>query len=36
VDSEDRANGNLAANVLDGDPALRPYVLLAPHLGGTG
>ena len=22
--------------VLDGDPALRPYVLLAPHLGGTG
>ena len=22
--------------VLDGDPALRPYVLLAPHLGGSG
>jgi len=22
--------------VLDGDPVLRPYVLLAPHLGGTG
>jgi glucoamylase len=21
---------------LDGDPTLRPYVLLAPHLGGTG
>jgi len=21
---------------LQGDPALRPYVLLAPHLGGTG
>ena len=21
---------------LDGDPALRPYVLLAPHLGGSG
>jgi glucoamylase len=21
---------------LDGDPELRPYVLLAPHLGGTG
>jgi glucoamylase len=22
--------------VLDGEPGLRPYVLLAPHLGGTG
>ena len=22
--------------VLEGDPELRPYVLLAPHLGGTG
>lgn len=26
----------LIALTLDGDPALRPYVLLAPHLGGTG
>jgi len=26
----------LIESTLDGDAALRPYVLLAPHLGGTG